>query len=692
MPFSHQPSAAPARPRRSKDKDGLRETRTTPSSSSSGKRAKESTSRNRTPPQSLRPAQPSLYTQQNLTLDQLPPLPTSESGSPTACSPVFRANHSVLAHNPVTASTVATLASPATQFHTPAALQPYLEPEDDEPHWNTASQPGAPPTKNEPSPVRPVSPNPVSEAPQPLISLPHRTLSPKSAETALFRSASPPPSAPSPFWNQPHPGPGAFDHTQAFSQKLSFVGSPPQFALTPQYLTGARDHYYAPPPYGGPHYMAMPPSAGVIPNIQPVPHSIPYYASYGSPQQTQPPFQMMHNPSTRGRSSRRSFSREPFPKDPQSLARPLEHLAQPGGSAVSNQTSEDDAVDLLQRIQSAIPDIHLLLDRYKETSSQLGARETLVRETEAQKAAALKQKEAHIEKLILEAEALSSKHSAESSKLRLEIGNMEEKHKELQDHLLTEKKTRDELKAKNRTLQEEKQRGERALKDLRATLDRESAAWKEISHGYTVQQKSLELDLQRVKQECEARVHAQETKMKESWAHERAAHQAEWLKQKRDLEDSHSRLRRDWEMALESRQKAVDDSHRKHLQDKTAWDKERESLTRDWDQERSILGKGSEEQRRFLGAQYQKEKEELQKKWQSSQTRANKQAEEGQEKVQKEIDRLKAGWDADKSKFAKATAELRNVVVKLKEDNTNLQKLTEAFGDITDLKSREDPF
>lgn len=439
--------------------------------------------------------------------------------------------------------------------------------------------------------------------------------------------------------------------------------------------------------------MAIGPSTGNIPNLQPAPHSIPYYASYGSPPQTQPPFQAMYNPSsTRGRSSRRSFSGEPFAKDPKSLARLSEQSAQPAGSAASNQTSEDDAVDLLQRIQSAIPDIHLLLDRYRETSGQLGARETLIRETEAQKAAALKKKEAHIEKLMLESEALSSKHSAESSKLRLEIGNMEEKHKELQDHLLTVKKSKDELKAKNKALQEEQQQAERALKALTATMDRESAIWKEESRGYAAQQKSLEADLQRVKQEREARLQAQESQMREGWAQERARLQAEWARQKRDLEDSHARLRRDWELALESRQKALDDSHRKHLQDKTTWDKEREALTHEWDQERSILGKGSEEQRKILGGLFQKEKEEMQRKWQSSQTRAHKQAEEAQAKLQREIDRLKAGWDADKSKFAQATAELRNAVVKLNEDNVKLQKLAEAFGEVTDLKSREDPF
>lgn len=438
--------------------------------------------------------------------------------------------------------------------------------------------------------------------------------------------------------------------------------------------------------------MTVGPPASNIPNLQPAPHTIPYYANYGSPQQTQPPFQAMYNPSTRGRSSRRSFSGELSSKDPKSHFRPSEQLAQPGSSATSNQTSEDDAVDLLQRIQSAIPDIHLLLDRYRETSGQLGARETLIRETEAQKAAALKKKEAHIEKLMLESEALSSKHSAESSKLRLEIGNMEEKHKELQDHLLSVKRSKEELKASNKALQEEQQQAERTLKELKATMDRESAVWKEVSRGYASQQKSLEADLQRVKQEREARLQTQETKMREGWTQERAGLQAEWARQKRDLEDSHARLRRDWEMALESRQRALEDSQRKHLQDKTTWDKEREALTHDWDQERSILGKGSEEQRKILGGLFHKDKEEMQRKWQSSQARAHKQAEEAQAKLQREIERLKAGWDADKSKFAQATAELRNAVTKLNEDNANLQKLAEAFGEVTDLKSREDPF
>lgn len=381
-----------------------------------------------------------------------------------------------------------------------------------------------------------------------------------------------------------------------------------------------------------------------------------------------------------------------MPNEPPSLARHPEQPIQPGGFTVNNQASEDDAVDLLQRIQSAIPDLHLLLNRYKETSGQLGVRETLFRETEAHKAVALKQKETQIEKLVLESEALSNKHSAESSKLRLEIGNLEEKHKELQDHLLTEKNARKELEANNKALREGKQQVEGISKELKANMSRESAFWKETSQGYSVQQKSLEVELQRVKQECEARLQAQEAKMNENWAQERAGLQAGWLRQKRDLEDSHTRLRQDWELALDSRQKAVDDSHRKHVQDKTSWDKEREALTRDWDRERSLLGKGSEEQRKILGAQYQKEKEEMQRKWQSSQTRAHKQAEETQAKLQKEIDRLTAGWNADKSKFTKAMAELRNAAVKLNEDNLNLQKLAEAFGDVTDLKSREDPF
>ena len=531
-----------------------------------------------------------------------------------------------------------------------------------------------------------------------LTSIPYGTPSPKpaqTAQTALLRSPSPPPQAPSPFWNQPQAGPATFDPGPPFAQNLAYMGNPPPFVAGAPYLTGPGDQYY-PSPYGAPSYMSMPQIAGNISdNQQTPPQSNPYYSNYGFNKQMQPPMHFMHSPSTRGRSttgSRRSFSGEPFPGGVPPMAYPPEQAFQPETHTSHNTEPQNDGVDLLQRIQSAIPDLHLLLDRYKETSGQLGVRESLIRENEAQKVAALKQKESYIEKLVKEADAIASRHAAESSKLRLEINNMEEKQKELQEHLLAEKKTKDDFEAMNRALRAEKEHSEQKFQEERVAMSRDATLWREREQGFATRQESLEAELKRQREESEARWQAQETKMSQEWGQEKATLQASWCQQKREIEDRHAALRRDWEVAMESRQKELDDRRHQHLQEREAWNKEREALIQGWQEERSVLTKASEEQRSALAVRHQKSKDEMWKRWQASEARTNRQIDETQTKLHKELAKVQDGWETDKTKFAKATADLRKRASTLNEENAKLQKLAEAFGDITDLKSREDPF
>ena len=378
---------------------------------------------------------------------------------------------------------------------------------------------------------------------------------------------------------------------------------------------------------------------------------------------------------------------------PPPLVTPLEQALLKDGSVLGPPEKEDDVGNLVQRIQNAIPDLHLLMNRCQETSDQLEVRKSIIRETEAQKAAALKQKENYIERLGRELETVSSKHTAESSKLRLEIGNMEEKHKELQDNLLAEKKAKDELEATNRALRAEKEIMERKLAEENKSMARDIQLWREKeSKEFAAKQTAFEVELQRQKEESEAILQARVADVNQRYASEKEELQTGWSRHRRELEDSHARLRRELESALEAQKKAVDEAHRKQLQDRETWNKEREALSQSWGEERAVIGKGSEERRTILAAQHQSEKDGLHKKWQASQSRANKLAEEGTLKLQKENERLRAGWDADKTKFAKATGELRSTAIKLNEDNIKLQKLAEAFGEVTDLKSREDPF
>ena len=355
----------------------------------------------------------------------------------------------------------------------------------------------------------------------------------------------------------------------------------------------------------------------------------------------------------------------------------MDPTQKPTGTGSKSYSPEDDAVDLLQRIQSAIPDLHTLLDKYRETSGRLGERESRIKESEVQKAAALKQKESYIMQLGKELEAVTSKHSAESSKLRLEIGNMEEKHKGLLDSLAAEKISKGEIEAAHRILQGRLEQAERALQEKEVMMTRNFDLWKrKTSEEFDMNQRTLENEIRRTR-DSEAALQARLVQAHKTHAQEKEV----WSRQRRELETTNTRLRRDLDDALEMRKRDLEETHRKHQLNKEAWDKER-----------TVLGKGTEEQRKVLVAQHQIDRGELEKSYRQSEARIRRQAEESGAKLQNEIEKVRAGWDTDKTRFNKATAELKAAANKLNDENIKLQRLAEAFGNITELKSKGDGF
>ena len=524
------------------------------------------------------------------------------------------------------------------------------------------------------------------------------TPSPKLVQTALYRSpASPPPSVPSPFWNHPPPAAGVYDPNQRFSQPLLYVNNPPQFAPPPPvpYFPGhPAEHFYS-SQYCGPPYVPLPQHSINPTELQSSPpHAAPFFTNYppqSLPQQIQPPFHPIHNSSIRGNSptgSGRSFSEEQQYSTlhvPQHSENPAERTLPPESF---DQEREDDSGSLLQRLQSAIPDLHLLLNKYQETSNNAEFRKSQIRENEAHRAAQLKQKENYIERLGRELEFATSKHAAEGNRLRRELRDMEEKQKDLEDDLWAEKKVKDELEAANRALRLEKEISEVRLTEEKNGMARDVNYWKERESEEEAKIKALEAELEHQREEREAQIAI----LTKQHVKEKEELQSGWTKQRREIEDGNMRIKQNLEASLEAQQNTNEEEHRKHMQDLESWNKERESMSLSWDEERTMLEKGWEEQRKILSAKYQTEKDEMLKKWQASQSRANKSAEEENLRLQNENEKLRAGWDADKAKFAKVTTEMRSAATKLNEENVKLQRLVEAFGEVTDLKSREDPF
>ena len=123
MSFFYQTSAAAARSRRTKERDGQSRTNT----ASTGGRRHRSASKNqdtRSPPSKSPTLQASIYTQQNLALDQLPPLPPSESTTPAFNSPSSSFHQSQPSRSNIFQLT--------QQPFTPVALQQYLDQDDDD--------------------------------------------------------------------------------------------------------------------------------------------------------------------------------------------------------------------------------------------------------------------------------------------------------------------------------------------------------------------------------------------------------------------------------------------------------------------------------------------------------------------------------------------------------------------------------
>ncbi|KAL8940354.1 MAG: hypothetical protein Q9211_002320 [Gyalolechia sp. 1 TL-2023] len=700
MPFPYQSSAVPVRTRkplrgrekdREKDKERDKDTGSI-ASSSTRRRRDTSRSSNRSPlPTSSRPT--SLYNQGNVTLDQLPPLPRSQTASPSSLrSPTLR---------PSTAATSSSAPLPASaQLYTPAALQPYLETDDDD-DLDNAQTPQASatvqtkpyfdlelvqvssqtePTQTTPATSPPVLRDPVVKSPSPQ----EPPTSPLALSRVNTRSSDPTP-------HLQHPRPHHFPaRSPAFTQPLPFFGGHPN------------EQYITPFPPAPPYFpMAQAPNHPL--DLQPLPpHS--FYQPYSSPPQMHASFNAVRSPPARefsATSSTMNFSSDPppaagpMPAMPVGPGRPLD------ATALGAPKVEEDAV--LQRIQSAIPDLHLLLNRYRETSGQLGERELTLRHTEAEKMNLLEQKDAYIERLTKERdEALyknreeNNKHAEEKDKLRLEIGNMTEKHNELHESLEAERTSRENIEKTVQSVQAQHAVLTARSQEEKAAMSRDHNDWKaQVSKDLEakdekVQRKEREyLDqLQRQTRESDALLRTRVTELAQHHDREKAMLETNWARQRRDLENTQAKLGKDLDEARNTHAKIVKEHLEKHKHEKEAWMQERQSLTKDWQSQLAKMDHGSAE----LLSLHRKEMDDMQKSWKSTETRLRKEHAESKSELQAEVDRLKNGWDADKARFAQVSSDLKATASKLNTENSKLQKLADAIEQVTDLRGREDAY
>lgn len=348
----------------------------------------------------------------------------------------------------------------------------------------------------------------------------------------------------------------------------------------------------------------------------------------------------------------------------------------------------DDPGDVFSRIAQAIPDLHVLLARYKETHGQLSVREELLRRSSIEQEEKLRGKDNEIAELNERARNLEHKYSTEASRLRLQIGNLEEQARELQEQRLrADKFERDairldaemkSLESKYRELQVEHEALARLSAEEKAKAEQDFEEWKSTTTTRNDAEK-IALAIQFDKRLKEAAVVAETRRQEVAAAH---------IKEKDDLRAEHQKEQ------LE-RQASYDRLCEKFETAQKDWLEEREDRIKAQQDERESHRRALDEQRDLLESQYRKSKDESDRAWIELHADASRKADEEKARADqmiKEKEELLKKYNALRAESEKEKGIIKSVATNLEAEKARLEKLMECYGDIAEIKSKGDTY
>jgi chromosome segregation ATPase len=354
---------------------------------------------------------------------------------------------------------------------------------------------------------------------------------------------------------------------------------------------------------------------------------------------------------------------------------------------------EDDPSDLLGRLHLAIPDLELLLRRYKETHGELGLREALVRKKEAESAEILKRKEEHINRLMNQFHDAETKHAREYNKLRLHIGNLEENMKDLEERLHVSESQRKQEAASNRELAEQKAALVRERMVIaKAASDERDQLVAEFEESKTNTQRQLDAERIRV-----AELITQKDDLEKQADSMKAEHEEIANSTKAELEERASAAQ---EKATAAQEKA--DQMGKEIEELKAelvaqkdasangCEEQRSQLVAELDEQKLAMAKSQEEEIEALKKAHKDDLNEQTRAFVGLQESLNLKMTAENQSLLEEIANLKKAWDEDKIRFEKMIEELKGVAEGMEEEKGRLQKIVEQFAEETDVKSKGD--
>jgi hypothetical protein len=274
--------------------------------------------------------------------------------------------------------------------------------------------------------------------------------------------------------------------------------------------------------------------------------------------------------------------------------------------------------DLMSRISSAIPDLHLLLSRYKETNGELGIKDQIRKRIEAQQLEMMKTKEEIIQSLMTQLEDAAKDHADETSELRSNLNALEVKQLEFSAQMAIAEKRIKTAESRMKSAEEGEKRVtrqnelyiiERSSFAKRAAEETERALINQRNHmleGFEREKAALKVELEKERKDFESSI----------------------PKQKEELEAGHQKEKEELESGLKKEngelQTKIDDLEKQLGELGTTDSEVREKLEKEFSEKEATLTKKHEEDIETLKEHHKEDINEQTRGFVSLQERLNK--------------------------------------------------------------------
>ncbi|KAJ5915396.1 hypothetical protein N7466_011329 [Penicillium verhagenii] len=217
--------------------------------------------------------------------------------------------------------------------------------------------------------------------------------------------------------------------------------------------------------------------------------------------------------------------------------------------------SDAEHAELLHRIQSALPDINRLLHGFKSTHSKLSSREAEMKQIGNQHEQDLLHKDFYIEALQSQMKKTATESAEEGAKLkniinelRMELGNLQEKQKDLEEGLAIHQKSNEELSQSKVELEDEVDKLNRTIQENQDAHAKEKKEQEEEhANALTTQKQDLTELFEEIKSEDEKAANETLEAREKELLDQHETRKGEWEAEKGQLNESLEAHRNDLE-------------------------------------------------------------------------------------------------------------------------------------------------